>query len=606
MNQNSKIECYQKIYGHLKNVEGVMQLGYPKEKENLDFYCQVGAAQMNYSLNVSYDLLCMRANVVIENSDKDRRVALMDLILRDHPGMLATEYDNQVTLMVNVPCGGIGDEAAKTLLFDKASEFVLFLRDELPKKLAEIFQVDDNETPDVAKEAVDEEVVTESEDAVDAVENAIEGEPVVAETEPEEMPVEVSEYVTANVYDDAYNAQDVKAKEIEKVSSDEVLVTEVNSEETLTVNSGMYTPEGKETEIEDVASLQENFESAVETAEDDSEPMSVGKEDATDEIMDMRMKLNSGENTSLNAFMDDISETFHFKKEQMDYRDKVLLAKAESLKKEKAELTNAKAALQVEKDQLECQKSEMDSERKRLAQEKAQLEQTSKSLSERIQEVAIREKEQRKKEQSVNDRHRNLEKKMRQLKTKELENTGRLNEINEKLERLESLKENFGEMEANISAREKQIEIEKAQLEMKRQTIEMKMEDLKTMEELLSHMESAKAVTVAAEVVENAEVRPVKSEADSEAATETSDTAAALGMEKLFDGAWEGKSERADGTDRNIKLEKQVKQIEYYKNLVIEERQAHERYKTKRRHILRIGCLKFGEGTTAIDKSLRI
>ena len=48
----TKINVYRKIYNEVKNNPDVLDVGYPKEKEDLDFYGKIGDFLFDFSIKI--------------------------------------------------------------------------------------------------------------------------------------------------------------------------------------------------------------------------------------------------------------------------------------------------------------------------------------------------------------------------------------------------------------------------------------------------------------------------------------------------------------------------------------------------------------------------
>lgn len=52
----TKINVYRKIYNEVKNNPDVLDVGYPKEKEDLDFYGKIGDFLFDFSIKTKVDI----------------------------------------------------------------------------------------------------------------------------------------------------------------------------------------------------------------------------------------------------------------------------------------------------------------------------------------------------------------------------------------------------------------------------------------------------------------------------------------------------------------------------------------------------------------------
>ena len=128
MNQETKIECYRKAYQTLKQMEGVRNLGYPDEKKDLEFYCDIGRFHVNYNLRMNRDFITIRAGKSYKGKT-DEELDQIGRELSNGQSFYYTGYDEKLYLQLSLPMAGISDEAARTRIDQETVRFFHFLMD---------------------------------------------------------------------------------------------------------------------------------------------------------------------------------------------------------------------------------------------------------------------------------------------------------------------------------------------------------------------------------------------------------------------------------------------------------------------------------------------
>lgn len=127
MNQESKEKCYQKIYAALKEDENIVDLTYPKERENYDFSCKVGEIDVVYSLKANNDLLSIKAEKMYQDLTPEQLQEKGEE-LTDGYGIRFTHYDGKLILQSTLPVAGMTESEAVKKVDETARLFFEFLK----------------------------------------------------------------------------------------------------------------------------------------------------------------------------------------------------------------------------------------------------------------------------------------------------------------------------------------------------------------------------------------------------------------------------------------------------------------------------------------------
>lgn len=91
----TKINVYRKIYNEAKNNPDVLDVGYPKEKEDLDFYGKIGDFLFDFSIKTKVDMLKVKASGDF-NLSEDQLLDYGNSIAENETGIMFTTYDQKV------------------------------------------------------------------------------------------------------------------------------------------------------------------------------------------------------------------------------------------------------------------------------------------------------------------------------------------------------------------------------------------------------------------------------------------------------------------------------------------------------------------------------
>lgn len=154
MTQESKVECYRKAYQDLKQMRGVRNLGYPDEKKDLEFFCDIGNFHVTYNLRLSIDFITIRAGKIFKNKT-DEELNEIGMALSEGQSFSYTGYDNKLFLQLSLPMAGIADEDAKKRIDDETQNFFRFLIEEEGVSVESIaeYQSDEPEEEEVEESA---------------------------------------------------------------------------------------------------------------------------------------------------------------------------------------------------------------------------------------------------------------------------------------------------------------------------------------------------------------------------------------------------------------------------------------------------------------------
>lgn len=150
MNQESKIECYRKAYQTLKQMAGVRNLGYPEEKKDLEFSCDIGRFHINYNLRLNIDFITIRAGKVYKGKT-DEELDQIGRELSEGQTFSYTGYDQKLYLQLSLPMAGIADEDAKKRIDEETLKFFQFLMETEGVSLEEAEEVIEEDEPEEEK-----------------------------------------------------------------------------------------------------------------------------------------------------------------------------------------------------------------------------------------------------------------------------------------------------------------------------------------------------------------------------------------------------------------------------------------------------------------------
>ena len=123
----TKINVYRKIYNEVKNDPDVLDVGYPKEKEDLDFYGKIGDFLFDFSIKTKVDMLKVKASGDF-NLSEDQLLDYGNSIAENETGIMFTTYDQKVIFQLSLPLTGMEDTAAESMMVESTRRFIAFMK----------------------------------------------------------------------------------------------------------------------------------------------------------------------------------------------------------------------------------------------------------------------------------------------------------------------------------------------------------------------------------------------------------------------------------------------------------------------------------------------
>lgn len=192
MIQETKIECYRKAYQKCKEMDHVTNLGYPEEKKNLEFSCQIGDIEVEYNLRLRTDFLTIKGAKRYPN-EPDSYLTEIGQRLTEGRGFQFTAYSETIVFQLALPLVGIADEDAKRTINEQTDKFLDFLHEIVVNEetVTEEAVEDNGEDNGIEKAPVMEEIsVSQDNDetVVENVDSSMEPDAVLDTTEVSEQP----------------------------------------------------------------------------------------------------------------------------------------------------------------------------------------------------------------------------------------------------------------------------------------------------------------------------------------------------------------------------------------------------------------------------------
>lgn len=365
MNQDTKIECYRKAYQTLKPMEGVRNLGYPEEKKDLEFYCDIGRFHVNYNLRLNRDFITIRAGKLYKGKT-DEELDQIGRELSEGQSFYYTGYDEKLYLQLSLPMAGISDEAARTRVDEETIRFFHFLMDVEGVSMEEVPETEEQEPEAQEKGESRQGVFTEPGQEDDRI--PLE-EPAPGVTEPESRMAEL-EWIAARRKD----TEEKEAALKERESAFETREGEVNARA-----ESLKNREDEVTRREaDLAKLQEEAEAQANQARTQQEELA--RREAEIQASEQSLKEREGS----------LAE----QEQQLKERELHAASRISEVEKREASLQEQEAAMQGQKSQL-SEKEETLTEREKLVvtkssileEKEAMLEEKAEGLNRREQEV---------------------------------------------------------------------------------------------------------------------------------------------------------------------------------------------------------------------------
>lgn len=515
----TKINVYRKIYNEVKNDPDVMDVGYPDEKEDLDFYGKIGDFLFDFSIKTKVDMLKVKASGDF-NLSEDQLLDYGNSITENETGIMFTTYDQKVIFQLSLPLTGMEDTAAESMMVESTRRFIVFM-----KKASDKMNELKKENPvlqnkNESKTELSAEQLTEA-----AKEN---------------------EAVTQNT--DQFSEQELNVPEDENIEPEKKAELSDDTTERANTTDPDTEPVGVDLDAEDLPSS--DLSSDTQASEKDMELESISNDFSYEQAPEVKQQMAD--------MYDALERSFDKKKKQILFRE-------ELVKKQKAILESEKVQLREKKDEFAKELERLTSEKEKLENEwvtynNADTELRNKQQAMKTQEKQYRESEKffKQKEQSFKDKNENLEKRIASVNAR----TNAMKDKEKKLEAFEqSLKRqqqdiqrklsDISDKEAILQIREKDLHLKEEQINIEKDAITEKTADLKELEEYVSGLEKA-AMPVDVDAYES-EIQQLKAELSNEKnrVVDLSDTSQSLTI---------------DLSEKNKLLESMQEQVEHLKN----------------------------------------
>lgn len=544
MQNEAKISCYQELYSKLKEEDALSDFGWPSEKEHLDFYFKAGSTDITFRIYSNKDLMQLRSETPRLEYTDEENIQLAREISKNYYGIFGTAYDGKIIFNLSVPFPSIADEAGKQLIYEKTNYFINMILSQLEVEYVKELEEDkrrreaemeddkgkkrklslfpkrkqnssDFDTQEEIGEISEDEPVKEpsvkDDDLSDAFANTFASISEAEKTETveiideEKQDASTSELI--NPETNTAETSEISVEQSEKVENaqDIQLETSTHSKEKWVDEEDKYeiTPavtEQKEINHENAEARSANSHETkemTEIVEDtseciDTELLEKDHQNSGEDISKKNEshKISPKEMQNVAELYESINRTFSMRKEQLDYREKML--------------SEQKHFLTCEQEQLQSQRSELEDKEKDLNRQEATLKQsweqyhkTKKKqenkgslLEEREKnikhiEVAIQERENK-----VKQNIQKLEKREQLLSDKQEELDKNYTEYKEQIATLENYEERLRITKQELADNELKASMQKQQMDMERKAIEDKLNDLKETEEMIKKLQT--------------------------------------------------------------------------------------------------------------------
>lgn len=544
MQNEAKISCYQELYSKLKEEDALSDFGWPSEKEHLDFYFKAGNTDITFRIYSNKDLMQLRSETPRLEYTDEENIQLAREISKNYYGIFGTAYDGKIIFNLSVPFPSIADEAGKQLIYEKTNYFINMILSQLEVEYVKELEEDkrrreaemeddkgkkrklslfpkrkqnssDFDTQEEIGEISEDEPVKEpsvkDDDLSDAFANTFASISEAEKTETveiideEKQDASTSELI--NPETNTAETSEISVEQSEKVENaqDIQLETSTHSKEKWVDEEDKYeiTPavtEQKEINHENAEARSANSHETkemTEIVEDtseciDTELLEKDHQNSGEDISKKNEshKISPKEMQNVAELYESINRTFSMRKEQLDYREKML--------------SEQKHFLTCEQEQLQSQRSELEDKEKDLNRQEATLKQsweqyhkTKKKqenkgslLEEREKnikhiEVAIQERENK-----VKQNIQKLEKREQLLSDKQEELDKNYTEYKEQIATLENYEERLRITKQELADNELKASMQKQQMDMERKAIEDKLNDLKETEEMIKKLQT--------------------------------------------------------------------------------------------------------------------
>ena len=397
----TKINVYRKIYNEVKNDPDVFDVGYPKEKEDLDFYGKIGDFLFDFSIKTKVDMLKVKASGDF-NLSEDQLLDYGNSIAENETGIMFTTYDQKVIFQLSLPLTGMEDTAAESMMVESTRRFIAFMKI-ASDKMNELKK----ENPVLKNKNESKTELTEQ-----LIETTKENETVAQNTDqsPEQE---------LNVSGDE-NVEPEKKAELSDDTAERANATDPDTEP-VGINL-----DAEDEGTEDLPST--NLSSDTQASEKDMELESISNDFAYEQAPEVKQQMAD--------MYDALERSFDKKKEQILFREKLLKKQKAILEDEKVQLQKKKNEFAKDLDRLTAEKEKLENEW--VTYNNADTELRNKQQAMKTQEKQYRESEKffKQKEQSFKDKNDNLEKRIASV-------NARTNAMKDKEKKLDSFEQSL-------------------------------------------------------------------------------------------------------------------------------------------------------------------
>lgn len=534
MQSEAKVSCYQELYTKLKEADTLSNFGWPSEKEHLDFYFNAGNTKINFRIFSNKDLMQLRSETIRTEQSEKENIEKARNISHDFYGVFGTAYDNKIILSLSVPFPSISDDAAKQLIIDKTNYFINMILSQLEedfvnrlkkekeeaerlaaeeeknkKKKLNFFPIRKNIPASIKEKEENHEYENTPElDKSDTIitETQIEeykNSPDISDVIPSENLPEIKNGIEEEVTDEKIDVLSEK----DTSSHFEESVIEESSQDSTVVNT-QEAEEKREEEICEPFEENESLEAEKNSIKEyrDTEKKEEQRSDKEipysqeEEVMSSvqpcldnqyqnEPEISAKEMQKVSELYDSMNRTFSIRKEQLDYREKMLADQKQFLDCERNQLQIQKAEIEKKIEDAKVTEEKLQNNWEQYHKIKKKQENKGINLDEREKKISDLESEIQKREKEIKIELQEIENQKVIFKEQKLELEKSWKEYNEKINNLENYEERLTNVKQELSDHELQIDLQNKQIEVERKAIEDKLADLKETEEMVAQMQ---------------------------------------------------------------------------------------------------------------------
>ena len=379
MQDQTKIDVYRKVYAIAKENPHVKNIGYPREKKDLDFFFEVGDASVTFKLKAKADFFTIRATRLYEDKNDDELYEI-GTRLTEGTSYQHTEYDGKLIVICQMALVGVADNDASQKTIKAFKEFVAFLETHYTE---DGLVFNDYEDVDSAKAA---EIFAEQVDNSQATETEVEQKPAIAEDQAQESHADEKPVESETKIEEPKEPEPVKEEPVVKKA-------EVQKPETPSFppSNAPRTIKEMYAEMNEIFNQREKqlsyLEETVQLKEKYVNGLLEKQKSQMESINRSNAELEAAK-TALAKREDELSKKTA--KYRSDLDTLTVAQKDVATREEKA--TAAEADLNKREEELSSLMEEIDSERTLLKLRKEQLDKLSNALDKRSQTVEDAEK----------------------------------------------------------------------------------------------------------------------------------------------------------------------------------------------------------------------